>query len=53
MAVTGKPGTLLSQEPLETGITGARAWRIRYVTRDVNDVAHEASGLVIAPAGPG
>ena len=53
MAVTGKPGTLLSQEPLDTGITGARAWRIRYVTRDVNDVAHEASGLVIAPAGPG
>ncbi len=51
--VTGKPGTLLSQEPLDTGITGARAWRIRYVTRDVNDVAHEASGLVIAPAGPG
>ncbi len=46
---TGAPGTLVSQEPIETGITGARAWRIRYISRDVNDVAQEASGLVIAP----
>ena len=51
--VTGSPGTLLSQESVETSISGARAWRIRYVSRDVNDVAHEASGLVIAPAGAG
>lgn len=51
--VSGQPGTLLSQEPLETGITGARAWRVRYVSRDVNNVAHESSGLVIAPQGKG
>ena len=38
---------------MDTSITGARAWRIRYVSRDVHDVAHEVSGLVIAPAGPG
>lgn len=46
---TGAPGTLLSQEPVDTAITGARAWRVRYISRDVNGVAHEVSGLVIAP----
>ena len=51
--VTGEPGSLLSQEPIDTGIKGAKAWRIRYVSRDVNNVAHESSGLVIAPAGRG
>ena len=49
----GEPGALLSKKPIETGITGARAWKIRYVSRDVNNVAHEASGLVIAPKARG
>jgi pimeloyl-ACP methyl ester carboxylesterase len=49
----GEPGSLLSQESVDTGINGARAWRIRYISRDVNGVAHETSGLVIAPAGTG
>lgn len=47
------PGTLLPHESIPTGIAGARAWRVHYATRDVNGVAHESSGLVIAPAGPG
>lgn len=47
------PGTLLRQEPITTGIAGARAWRIHYTSCDVNGVGHESSGLVIAPAGPG
>lgn len=51
--VTGQPGTLLSQEPVDTAIKGAKAWRVRYISRDVNDVAHESSGLVIAPTGRG
>ncbi len=34
MAVTGKPGTLLSQEPLDTGITGARANTVQLVVED-------------------
>ena len=51
--VTGEAGTLLSQEPIDTAIKGAKAWRIRYISRDVNNVAHESSGLVIAPAGRG
>lgn len=49
----GDPGSLLSQESIDTGIKGARAWRIRYISRDVNDVAQEASGLVIAPEAKG
>lgn len=50
---TGAPGTLLAQEPVDTAITGARAWRVRYISRDVNGVAHEVSGLVIAPKAKG
>jgi len=45
------PGTLLHHEPLETSIAGAAAWRVRYTSRDVNGVATESTGLVIAPAG--
>lgn len=47
------PGTLLHHEPIKTRITGAKAWRIRYITRDVNGAEHQSSGLVIAPAGEG
>lgn len=46
-------GTLLRHEPIPTSIDGAEAWRVHYVSRDVNDVAHEVSGLVIAPSGAG
>ena len=49
----GGPGTLLSQQRVDTAITGARAWKVRYLSRDVNDVTHETSGLVIAPSGRG
>jgi len=49
----GEPASLLSQETIETEITGARAWRIRYISRDVNGVPQEASGLVIAPSETG
>ena len=49
----GEPGSLLSKKSVDTGITGARAWRVRYISRDVNGVAQEASGLVIAPTGSG
>lgn len=48
-----KPGDVMHQEPVDTDIKGARAWRIHYATKDVNDVVHEASGLVIAPDGKG
>lgn len=47
------PGELMYKESIDTDIKGARAWRIHYATKDVNDVVHEASGLVIAPDGKG
>jgi hypothetical protein len=45
----GKPGDLLSQKEIGTDIKGARAWKVRYVSKDVNDVVHEVTGLIIAP----
>jgi cephalosporin-C deacetylase-like acetyl esterase len=45
----GKPGDLLSQKEIGTDIKGARAWKVRYVSKDVNDVVTEVTGLVIAP----
>lgn len=47
------PGTLLSHEPVECALAGARAWRVRYASNDVNDVGHEVTGLVVAPSGAG
>ena len=47
------PGTLLHQEEIATSVSGARAWRVRYSSRDVNGLEHEVSGLVIAPTGEG
>lgn len=47
------PGTLLHHEPIDTALTGARAWRIRYASRDVNGRPTESTGLVIAPTAPG
>jgi len=52
--ISGKtPGTLLSREDIAVSISGARAWRVRYISKDVNGVLHEVSGLVIAPTAPG
>ena len=45
----GKPGDLLSQKEIGTEIKGARAWKVRYISKDVNDVPTEVTGLVIAP----
>lgn len=50
---TPSPGTLLSQQPIDTAITGARAWRIRYTSLDVNNAPQESTGLVIAPTAGG
>lgn len=47
------PGSLLDQRPIDTSVAGARAWRIRYTSKDMNDVAQESTGLVIAPAAAG
>ncbi|MBM5825625.1 MAG: hypothetical protein FJ054_09760 [Cyanobacteria bacterium M_surface_10_m2_119] len=52
--ISGKaPGTLLSKEEIEASVNGARAWKVRYISKDVNGVLNEVSGLVIAPAATG
>lgn len=48
-----KPGELLKHDEIETSISGAKAWKIRYSSIDVNGNPHEVTGLVIAPAAPG
>ena len=53
MSTHPAPGTLLHHEPITTPISGATAWRVRYLSRDVNGVAQESTGLVVAPAGAG
>lgn len=47
--MTGTPGELLEQESIATSLKGASAYRIRYVSQDVNGQATESTGLVIAP----
>jgi cephalosporin-C deacetylase-like acetyl esterase len=47
-----RPGTLLSHEEVPTALTGARAWRVRYASSDVNDVGHEVTGLIIVATKP-
>jgi len=48
-----QPGTLLSREEIAASVSGARAWKVRYISADVNGVLHEVSGLVIAPTAAG
>jgi len=47
-----KPGTLIHSEPVETSINGAKAWRVSYASKDVNDALHEVTGIVVAPEAP-
>lgn len=46
--ISDPPGTLLRKERIPTSIKNAQAWKVRYVTRDVNGLSHECSGLIIA-----
>lgn len=51
--MTSVPGTLIDSTEISTTITGARAWRIRYESRDTNSKPTESTGLVIAPSSSG
>lgn len=55
--LSAAPGTILRSEPFEDGIpTGARAWKVLYISTDPAGEPIAVSGLVIAPtdapAGP-
>ena len=47
----GKLGEVIKKERVETSIQGAQAWRIAYISSDVNEKKTLATGLVVAPIG--
>ena len=51
--MTHSPGALLAHEEIATSLTGARAFRVRYASRDAAGRATESTGLVLVPAGEG
>ena len=51
MKPEGKLGQIIKQEKVDTPIVGAQAWRIAYVSSDLNDQPTISTGLVVAPTG--
>ncbi len=50
---TKAAGKLLHAKKIETRLQAATAWHVRYLSKDVNDVAHEVTGIVLAPSKQG
>ena len=48
----GKLGQVVKKEKVATEIPGAQAWRIAYISSDVNDLKTISTGLLVAPVGP-
>ena len=51
MRPEGKVGQIIKKEQVATPIAGAQAWRIAYISSDLNDVPTISTGLVVAPVG--
>jgi len=51
MTPNGKLGQVLKQERISTPIAGAEAWRIAYVSSDLNDKKTISTALVVSPKG--
>lgn len=47
----GKLGQIVKKEKVATPISGAQAWRIAYISSDVNDRKTISTGLLISPVG--
>jgi pimeloyl-ACP methyl ester carboxylesterase len=47
----GKLGEVIKKERISTTIEGAQAWRIAYISSDLNDRKTMSTGLLIAPLG--
>lgn len=52
MKPEGKLGQVVKKETIDTPVRGAQAWRIAYVSSDLNDRTTISTGLVVAPTGP-
>ena len=51
MKPEGKLGQIIKKENVETPIPDAKAWRIAYISSDMNDKKTISTGLVVAPKG--
>lgn len=51
MSPNGKLGQVIKKEPIKTLVKGAQAWKIAYISSDVNGKKTIATGLVVAPLG--
>jgi hypothetical protein len=47
----GKLGQVVKKEKVATEIPGAQAWRIAYISSDVNNLKTISTGLLVAPMG--
>ena len=52
MKAEGKLGQIIKREKVATPIPNAQAWRIAYISSDMNDKKTISTGLVVAPTGP-
>lgn len=51
MKPEGKLGQIISKEKISTSLEGAQAWRIAYISSDVNDRKTISTGFLVAPIG--
>lgn len=51
MKADGKLGQVIKKEKVAIAIPGAQAWRIAYISSDVNDRKTISTGLLVAPVG--
>lgn len=49
MTPSGKLGQVIKQEQITTSVKGAQAWRIAYISSDVNEKTTISTALVVAP----
>lgn len=51
MSPHGKLGQVIKKEQIKTSVKGAQAWRIAYISSDVNELPTISTALVVAPIG--
>lgn len=51
MKPEGKLGQIIKKEKVATPIKGAEAWRIAYISSDLNDKPTISTGIVVSPVG--
>lgn len=51
MKPEGKMGQIIKKEKISTPVPGAQAWRIAYISSDLNDKPTISTGILMAPKG--